>query len=108
MTCIGRHVASCLATITNGVLISPPPSRTMTLTSESNQWYKQETPLDPTTLALPLQSSYSHVHGRLKTSKIAGGVMAHGGRPDAMGVGNESGNFWTEYGSEFLWLDVVL
>jgi len=48
------------------------PSGTMTLTPGSNQWNKrgQETPLDRTAWARPLQSGYS-VHGRLKKSKIA-------------------------------------
>jgi len=49
-TCIGCYIPSYLATITNGV---------------------QETTFDPTALARPLQSGYSHVHGKLKTSKMA-------------------------------------
>ena len=70
-TCIGCYIPSYLATITNGVLVSP--SGTMTLTSGSNQWYErgQETPFDPTAPARPLQSGYSHVYGKLKTSKMA-------------------------------------
>jgi len=70
-TCIGRYIPLYLATITNGVLVSP--FGTMTLTSGSNQWYErgQEIPLDPTAPARPLQSGYSHVHGRIKMSKIA-------------------------------------
>jgi len=65
-TCIGRYIPSYLATITNVVLVSP-------VTSESDQWYErvQDTLLDPTAPARPLQSGYSHVHGRLKTSKMA-------------------------------------
>jgi len=70
-SCIGHYIPSYLATITNGVLVSP--SGTMTLTSGSNQWYErcQETPFDPTAPARPLQSGYSHVHGKLQTSKMA-------------------------------------
>ena len=64
------YIPSCLATITNGVLVSR--YGTMTLTSRSSQWYErgQEPAFDPTALARPLQSGYSFVHGRLKTSKM--------------------------------------
>jgi len=65
----GRHTPSYLATITNYVLVSL--FGTMKLTSGSKQWFKmgQRTPLDQTTQARSLQSGYSLVHGRLKTSK---------------------------------------
>ena len=66
-TCIGCYIPSYLATITNGVPTFP--SGTMKLTSRSIQRYKrgQKNPLDLTALAGPLQSDYSHVHGRLKS-----------------------------------------
>ena len=86
------------------MVFSHPPSGTMKLTFGSNQRYKrgQKSPLDPTAFAGPLQSGYSHVHGRLKTSKMVKIVISSPSPPglkqifgETNRVGVFEGSLWT-------------